>query len=179
MLAKLIHTIKQQKSGIIFMSKMVLIYAILAGIYDWYLVPHTQIDFYLIQEIINHSESLLRTLGYDLIKKSTLYPNLMGIKNSSGVIIGGPCDGLSLFILYSTFIFAFKGKWWMKIASIFIGVGIIHALNVLRVVSLALIVVYAPDQLDFHHSYTFTLFVYGVVFGLWMLRIKVYKWIKK
>ena len=67
----------------------------------------------------------------------------------------------------------------MKGLSILLGIGLIHALNVSRVVALALIVVYAPDQLDFHHSYTFTLFVYGVVFLLWILRIKIYKWIKK
>lgn len=179
MFTKLLATIKQQKNGIIFMSKMVLFYAILAGIYEWILIPYTQLDFYLIQTIITHSEILLQFLGYDLIEKSTLFPNLIGIKNSSGVIIGGPCDGLSLFILFSTFIFAFSGKWWMKIVSIVTGISIIHTLNVFRVVALALIVVNAPEQLDFHHSYTFTLFVYGVVFGLWMLRIKVYQWIKK
>lgn len=179
MLPNLKEKLSKQRSGIIFMVKMVLSYSILLGIYEWYLSPHTRIDFYIIQQIISQGEWILNILGYSTLNSDLNNPNLMGVSNSTGVIIGGPCDGLSLFILYSTFILSFSGKWWTKGISIIIGVGIIHLLNVLRVVALALIVVYAPSQLDFHHSYTFTLFVYGVVFSLWILRIKIYKWTQK
>jgi exosortase/archaeosortase family protein len=47
------------------------------------------------------------------------------------------------------------------------GLIIIHFLNVARVVGLALIVHYNEAWLSFNHDYTFTLVVYGVVFGLW------------
>tara|TARA_R110002049_G_scaffold41162_9_gene124386 strand:- start:5209 stop:5748 length:540 start_codon:yes stop_codon:yes gene_type:complete len=171
--------LRKNKSGVIFMLKMVGFYGALLGVYEWYLSPYTNIDYLLIQQIISQGEWVLQTLGYEILPSSAFEPNLMGIVNTSGVIIGGPCDGLSLFILYSTFVLAFTGKWWMKGISIIIGIGVIHILNVLRVVALAMVVMYAPDQLDFHHSYTFTLFVYGVVFALWMLRIKVYQWIRK
>jgi exosortase family protein XrtF len=169
----------QNKSGVVFMAKMIAIYSLLTGLYTWVLSPHTAIDRLLIQEIINQGVWVLHTLGYETLQDYTPGLYLMGIVNTSGVIIGGPCDGLSLFILYATFILAFTGKWWMKMLFIGVGIGIIHTLNVLRVVALAVIVLYAPDQLDFHHSYTFTLFVYGVVFAFWMLRIKIYQWIKK
>jgi exosortase family protein XrtF len=179
MLTKLAATYRENIQGFNFILKMVLVYAFFAAIYEWVLSPYTNIDHSLINIIINQSEWLLEQLGYDLLNNSSNTDHLMGIKGSSGVIIGGPCDGLSLFILYSTFIISFKGAWWSKSISIILGVGLIHCLNVLRVMALALIVVYAPDQLDFHHSYTFTLFIYGIVFGMWMIRIKVYQWTKK
>ncbi|MBR9832577.1 exosortase family protein XrtF [bacterium] len=170
---------QQNKEGFRFILKMIAIYAILSALYHWGLSPYTSIDSELIHIIIAQSEWILSGLGYELISNPSQAQFLMGIQGSSGVIIGGPCDGLSLFILYATFIFSFHGRWWMKGLSIAVGVIIIHSLNVLRVTALALIVVYAPDQLDFHHSYTFTLFVYGIVFLLWMWRIKIYQWIKK
>lgn len=173
------ETFSKNKSGLIFMLKMVGFYGSLLGIYEWYISPYSNIDYLLIQQIISQGEWVLQGLSYETITPSEMEPNLMGIINTSGVIIGGPCDGLTLFILYSTFILAFNGKWWMKIIFLVLGIVIIHFLNVLRVVALAVIVKNAPDHLDFHHSYTFTLFVYGVVFTLWMLRIKTYQWIKK
>ena len=179
MLSKLKDTYFQNKQGFHFIFKMVLAYGILSAIYEWVLSPYTSIDSGLIHIIIAQSEWILRWMGYELMHTPSQTQFLMGIQGSSGVIIGGPCDGLSLFILYATFILSFKGLWWMKGLSIAVGVIIIHSLNVLRVTALALIVVYAPDQLDFHHSYTFTLFVYGIVFLLWIWRIKIYKWIKK
>src|SRR5690606_9841133 len=99
----------------------------------------------------------------------------MGIEGTLGVVIGNPCDGLSLFILFSAFLIVFEGKWWFKAIFIIVGIVLIHFLNVVRVIALAVIVKYSPESLDFHHSYTFTLFVYLCIFLLWMLRIKIYK----
>ncbi|MEX2379242.1 MAG: archaeosortase/exosortase family protein, partial [Vicingaceae bacterium] len=125
--------------------------------------------------IIDTAEYGLVLLGYDLIASNSLYQYHMGIANTSGVIIGNPCDGLSLFILFTAFVAVFKGKWWFKAIFILLGILLIHILNVIRVIGLALVVKYAPDSLDFHHSYTFTLFVYAFIFLLWMFRIKVYQ----
>lgn len=168
--------LKTNKTAVLFVAKMLGAYLILQGLYDYVLSPYTAIDSQLIYAIIGAAEGILQGLGYELIEEATTgYQYHFGIEGTSGVVIGNPCDGLSLFILFTAFLIVFKGKWWFKLLFTGIGILMIHFLNVIRVVSLALIVKYYPESLDFHHSYTFTLFVYGCIFLLWMLRIKIYQ----
>ena len=176
----LIKTAKEffttNKRPLFFVLKMLGAYFLLQGLYDYVLSPYTAIDSQLIYAIIGTAEVILQALGYELIEEATSgYQYHFGIAGTSGVVIGNPCDGLSLFILFTAFLVVFKGKWWFKLLFTGIGILVIHLLNVIRVVSLALIVKYYPESLDFHHSYTFTLFVYGCIFLLWMLRIKIYQ----
>jgi len=163
------------KSTVLFILKLVGIYLVFQGLYDYVISPYTELDSILINSIISSAEFGLTTLGFDLLPKNSIYQYHMGIDGTSGVVIGNPCDGLSLFILYAAFLIVFNGKWHFKLIFSFVGIVVIHLLNVLRVMSLAMIVKYYPASLDFHHSYTFTLFVYSFIFLLWMLRIKIYK----
>lgn len=167
--------LSKNKPALLFVSKLLLIYLAFQLTYDYLVVPYTTLDYMLINSIIDSSESLLKLMGYSLIEKNQLYQYHMGIEGTNGIIIGNPCDGLSLFILFTAFLIVFKGKWWFKLIFTIGGVVLIHFLNVVRVVALALIVKYAPDSLDFHHSYTFTLFVYVCIFLLWVLRVKIYQ----
>ena len=172
---QIIDQFQKNKEAILFIAKLVFIYLLLQGLYDYIISPYTPIDKWLINSIISTAESGLAFLGYDLMQTSGIYQYHMGIEGTSGVVIGNPCDGLSLFILYAAFVIVFKGKWFTKLLFIIPGIAFIHLLNVGRVISLALIVKYYPHTLDFHHSYTFTLLVYAFTFLLWMLRIKVYQ----
>ena len=173
----LLANLKQNKKAILFVVSMLGIYLALQFLYDYVISPNTEVDSKLIGLIISQSESILQVLGFELLAPNPIYTAHMGIKDTVGVVIGNPCDGLSLFILFTSFLVVFNGKWWFKIIYILLGIGLIHILNVLRVVALALIVKYSPESLDFHHSYTFTLFIYSIIFLVWMLRIKIYsKW---
>lgn len=175
---KLSEWLKSNGKPISFVLKMLGVYLGLQLFYDYVIIPYTSLDFWLINSIIDTAELGLKALGYNLIPKNSLYQYHMGIEGTTGVVIGNPCDGLSLFILYSAFLLVFKGKWWIKLLFVSFGIILIHFLNVIRVIGLALVVKYSPESLDFHHSYTFTLFVYLFIFLLWMLRIKFFQ-IKK
>jgi exosortase family protein XrtF len=166
---------RENRSAVFFVLKLIGLYIGLQLIYDFVITPYTTLDSWLILQIISQAESILTFFGYELLEHNLYSTYHMGIKGTSGVVIGNPCDGLSLFILFAAFIVVFKGKWWVKL--LFVGVGIlfIHILNVLRVVALALVVKYHPEQLDFHHSYTFTLLVYAFIFLLWRWRIGIYR----
>lgn len=169
----------ENKEPILFVSKFLSIYFGLTLFYEFYIEPKTTIDESLIYLIIEQSEYILRTFNYELLKSNTLYPFHFGIKDTLGVIIGPPCNGIALFTLYLTFILVFKGKLLYKLAFGIAGIGIIHLMNLARVIALAFVVLYYPDMLDFHHKYTFTLFVYVVVFFMWFLRIRIYKKYKR
>lgn len=157
------------------MGKMCGLFLLLHGSYEYILSPYTGIDNWLINLIINQAEQLLVLMGYTLLEPNSMYTHHLGVLGSSGVVIGNPCDGLSLFILFVSFLAVFKGKIWFKTLFIGLGIVLIHFLNVGRVLALALIVVYSPESLDFHHKYSFTLFVYLVIFFLWYWRINIYK----
>ena len=175
MLQKIESSLLENKKAVLFVVKLVGIYLFWQGVYDYILTPYTPIDNWLINTIIGGAEWGLVQLGYDLMPANSVYHHHMGIQGTSGVIIGTPCDGLSLFILYTSFVLVFSGKWWTKLLFILPGIVFIHFLNVIRVIALALIVKYYPDTLDFHHSYTFTLFVYACIFLLWVFRINIYQ----
>lgn len=172
---QIVKQYKENKKAFGFVLKLLGIYLLLQAFYDFIISPFTPIDSWLINSIISTAQNGLSLLGYDLLTTSGEYQYHMGIAGTSGVVIGNPCDGLSLFILYSAFVIVFSGKWWAKLIFILPGIALIHLLNVGRVISLALIVKYYPDSLDFHHSYTFTLLVYSFTFLFWMLRIKVFQ----
>jgi len=166
---------KKNRAPIIFMLKLLGLFGFLTALYELYIIPHTDLDSKLIAVLISQAETILTVLGYELLEANPVWTSHFGIINTSGVVIGNPCDGLSLFILYVSFIAVFKGKWWFKIGSILFGVAFIHFLNLIRIVALALIVRYYPTWLDFHHSYTFTLIVYASIFFIWYLRINIYQ----
>jgi exosortase/archaeosortase family protein len=167
--------ILENKAPILFMSKMIGLFLIIHAIYEYLISPYTNLDKWLIGLIMSQAEWFIEFLGYQLLEPNSIYENHFGVLGSSGVVIGNPCDGLSLFILFSSFLIVFKGNKWFKSLFILSGIAIIHFLNVARVLTLALIVVYSPESLDFHHKYTFTLFVYLCIFLMWYFRIYIYK----
>lgn len=127
-------------------------------------------DLAVIGNLEDISTAILNLLGYKLISESQISSiRTIGIDGTHGIWIGDPCNGLVLFALFTGFVLAFPGPWKRKLWFIPLGIVTIHAINVVRVTALALIVYYYPDPevLDFNHTYTFTILVYGYVFSLW------------
>jgi exosortase/archaeosortase family protein len=91
------------------------------------------------------------------------------VSGTPGVEIGAPCDGLSLFALFAVFIAFFPGPVRNKLWFVPLGIIFLHGVNISRVISLAVIQSKYPEWLAFNHDYTFTVLVYGVVFGLWVV----------
>lgn len=172
---RIAHIIKENKAAIVFIAKLAAVFLFLYLFYEEILSVYTSVNDNLIGLIMQHSEKLLVLLGYNLLDSSGFYEHHIGIANTSGVVIGDPCNGMSLFILYSSFILVFKGRWWFKLICVFLGIFSIYFLNVLRIVALCIIVKYNPESLQFHHAYTFTLLVYAFIFLLWVVRIRLYQ----
>lgn len=138
-------------------------------LYELIIKPYTLIDEDLIALLINQSVYILKLFGY------TTYQNredqdmqLMGIDGSHPVWIGSPCNALTLIAFFALFVIAFPGNNKNKLWFIPVGIIIIHIVNLMRVMGLALINFYAPKHLEFNHTYTFTILVYSMIFSLWM-----------
>ena len=100
---------------------------------------------------------------------------LLEIKDSSLVCVGTGCSGVELFLIFAVFILLFKGRSSRFVWYIPLGIVLISILNIIRIIALSLIVVYAPEYLDFNHKYTFTLMVYGIIFLLWLIWAKKFQ----
>jgi exosortase family protein XrtF len=138
-------------------------------LYEWVVKPHTLIDEKLISLIIANASFVLNLLGFSVYQSvEDRNMQLIGIDGSHPIWIGSPCNALTLFMFFALFIIAFPGSMKRKLWFIPFGVIIIHVTNVLRVVALITINFYAPQYIEFNHTYTFTILVYGIIFLLWM-----------
>ena len=155
-----------------FLLKAVFLFLTWYFVYELWLHPQFSVDMAVIRNLEDLSSALLTALGYSLIPDSEV-PSMrtIGIDGTNGLWIGDPCNGLTLFALFTGFVIAYPGPVKKKLWYIPLGIICIHLLNVLRITALALIIYYFPDPevLDFNHTYTFTILVYAFVLCLWYL----------
>lgn len=155
----------QDKFISLFILKGVVLYLLWFMLYDNWLLKDGLVDHFLINHLVNSTSFLLQSFGYTVFE----YADAVGVDGTHGVLIGVPCNGLSLFALFAGFIIIFPGKWLYKLIYIPLGILLIHIINIFRLVGLALVVVYHPTSLEFNHKYTFTVIVYVFIFLLWII----------
>lgn len=146
-------------------------------LYEFYLKKNTLFDDWLIHQIVLPAEAGLRAIGYTTTDYSSVdqhFRSHIGIIDSFGVTVGAPCDGAPLLALFASFIVAFPGPWKHKWWFLICGGAAVHVFNIGRVMALAVIVHWNPEWLAFNHDYTFTLLIYGFVFGLWWVWIRYF-----
>jgi exosortase family protein XrtF len=137
--------------------------------YEFYIIPRTQLDEKIISNIVYFSEKILRFFSHDTYASTDdLNMQMIGVDGAHPVWIGRPCNGLSVIAIFCIFILVFPGKMTHKFWFIPSGILIIHFINIFRVCALATISYYKPEYLNFNHTYTFTILVYGLIFLLWM-----------
>jgi exosortase family protein XrtF len=146
-----------------------LTYLVLYLIHQFLVKRYSLYDQKFIGTIIIGAEDILNLLGYKTFKRlQDLDFQIVGIDGSNGVWVGSNCNAISLFMLFIVFIVWYPGHQKAKFWFIPFGIVTIHILNILRIVALAMISYYAPEWLDFNHTYTFTFLVYAYIFFLWM-----------
>ena len=94
---------------------------------------------------------------------------LLYFQNRAVARIVEGCNGVSVIILFVSFVLAFSGNLKNTLLFIFGGSLIIYILNVLRIVVLTVLIYYFPEQLHLLHGVLFPLIIYGLVFILWVI----------
>ena len=146
-----------------------LFYIIWFVTYEFYIIPKTQLDEKIISNIVFFSEKILRFFSHDTYASTDdLNLQMIGVDGAHPVWIGRPCNGISVIAIFCVFILVFPGKLIHKFWYVPLGIILIHFINILRVCALASISYYKPEYLQFNHTYTFTVIVYGLIFLLWM-----------
>lgn len=148
-----------------FLFKVVGIYLLWYVIYELWLLPDGRLDQWLTTNIVAVSAGVLDSLGYDFYATG----RWIGIEESAGVYLVDGCSGISAIGLFVGFVMAYPGAWVPRIAFVFIGIGIIYLVNILRIVVLTITQVKAPELFTVTHDYSTTAIFYLVIFLLWVI----------
>lgn len=155
-------------------------YLLLAVSYKLYL------EYYASSEIIPdpittlvalQSEAILQTIGYDTftipyLKNESIR---LALNNRFVVRVNEGCNGISVLILFTSFVLAFFSGWKKTILFLFAGTVLIYVLNILRIVLITMGIYHYPQYTDLLHDILFPVFIYGVVFSLWIVWVKQYR----
>lgn len=131
---------------------------------------------YLTHLVAVQSEAVVDALGYDSSLRSGFPEGTMHLlingKFVARIIEG--CNAISIIILFSSFMLAFFGKVKTTLFFLFSGAVIIYVTNILRIALMAIGIYELPHQAYFLHAIAFPLVIYGAVFILWVLWIRIY-----
>ncbi len=135
----------------------------------------------LTQLVAWQSGDLMQSLGYD-VEVVMHYTGLSMKLVVNDVFLAGiveGCNSASIIILFASFILAFFGKPLITFFYLFAGSVIIYSINILRIVILSIGIYEYPQYSGFLHSVFFPLAIYGTVFILWIIWVRIYsKWKK-
>lgn len=161
-------------------------YFLFSSLYNWFLLIYdteNPVPDPLTQLVARQSGSVMQGIGYEDVEVVMHYTGLsMKLMVDdyflAGIVEG--CNSASIIILFVSFILAFFGKTTSTLLYIFAGSVIIYAINILRIVILAVSIIEYPDYSDFMHTVFFPLAIYGTVFILWLIWVRIYsRWRKQ
>lgn len=144
-------------------------------LYYFVIQKYTSLDMLVIDTTLQTSKAILNTFGYT----SFIEGRVLRIAGTSGLWVGDNCNAVALFALFSGFIISFPGNIKSKLWFIPAGIILVFIMNCLRMVFLAIIDTYSRAWTEFNHTYTFTILIYGFIFGLWMFWVNRYSYVKK
>lgn len=152
-----------------FLLNVLFFYVLWYCVYELWLHPIDVVDLWIVKETMSIARHILDFMGFVTFGREA---RLIGIDGTPGLWMGDNCDSIELCAIFTGFITAFPGFWRHKLWYIPVGWVLITFMNILRVVALAIIQLhYSRKWLDFNHTYTFTILVYGFIFFLWFFWI--------
>jgi exosortase family protein XrtF len=174
----------QYRSFFIFLFKFVGVYILLSLLYGWYLNQFISTKFEVdgfTRLVAYHTKFVLEFFNYKII----LAPHLsepsfnVWVNNQLVVRILEGCNAASVLILFISFVVSFSSKFFKTAVFIFLGIVLIHILNIIRITLLTLGLIYYPEYESILHDIVFPLFIYGVVFGLWVIWVNNFSFYAK
>jgi exosortase family protein XrtF len=146
---------------------MIVLYQLYLNLFD---NARFEVDAFT-QLVANESGSALNFFDYKIVLKphDSESSVRMYLDNVAIVRIIEGCNAVSVMILFTAFIIAFSAQFLQTTLYILFGIFLIHVLNVLRIVLLTMGLIHFKAYQYLMHDIVFPLFIYGVVFGLWVI----------
>ena len=131
---------------------------------------------YFTHLVAKQSEALISSFGYNaqiLPHQSELFMKLIVNDAYLARIVEG-CNAIGIIILFASFVLSFFGKLKLTLLYLLAGAVIVYAMNIIRIAILAIGIYEYPEYTDFLHSIIFPLIIYGTVFMLWLIWVRIY-----
>jgi len=154
------------------------VYLILSMIYGVYLNFSEGGNYkpdYITHLVARQSSSLISEFGYDaevVTHESMTSMKLYIDQQFLARIIEG-CNAISIIILFIAFIVAFSERLKKTLLFIFAGAVLIYGFNIIRITILAIAIYRYPQYEKILHEVVFPGFIYGLVFLLWMIWVRM------
>ncbi len=161
-----------------------LVYILLSVVYKLYLQYSDGSKFYpdyFTNLVSIQSEALLNSIGYHAqVLPHPNEPSMKVVLNDMFLarIIEG-CNGISVIILFLSFIVAFSGKLKTTFFYILSGSVLIYVVNLIRIVLLTIGIYHYPEYEDVLHTVIFPAIIYGLVFLLWIFWVNRFSKLNK
>lgn len=84
------------------------------------------------------------------------------------------CNSISVIILFTSFVLSFFSNIKSTLLFIVAGAVIIYVMNVVRIALLTVGIYEYPQYAEFMHSILFPLIIYGTVFVLWIIWVRIF-----
>lgn len=122
------------------------------------------------------SKTLIESLGYTA--QIIPHPNEPSMKlflnNYFLVRIVEGCNSISIIILFISFVLSFFSNYRNTLLYILGGAVIVYSMNVIRIAILSIGIYEYPAHAEFLHSIVFPLIIYGTVFILWIIWVRIF-----
>ena len=125
-------------------------------------------QFMAVQVFIPSSWIVEHIIGYDIRTLNTT----MYFPNNNWLEVNGSCSGLKQFYQWIILMVLFPGPWKQKLWYIPMGIVVIHLINIMRIVILAIIMEVAPDYWHISHDWILRPFFYVVIFVMWVIWVE-------
>ncbi len=169
---------KKYKTVIRFVVLFLGTYLVLSVLYSFYLsVSNSNIyppDF-VTNLVAKQSNALINGFGYqaEVIPHETETSMKLIINQLYLAKIVEGCNAISIIILFIAFIISFAEKFKKTFLFIIAGIVLIYSVNVLRISVLAIALYKYPQYSETLHGVVFPAIIYGMVFILWMIWVKI------
>lgn len=176
----MLKLIKKYKKVLRFIFVFLGSYFLFSSAYNAFLLFYEQnqpVPDILTRLVAYQSADVIHALGYENVEVVMHYTGLSMKLMVEGYFLAGiveGCNSASIIILFISFVLAFFGKTSTTILYIFAGSVLIYATNILRIVILSISILEYPQYSDFMHTVFFPLAIYGKVFLLWLLWIRIF-----
>ena len=97
----------------------------------------------------------------------------MFFPNGAGITINESCVGDKQILQLALLLLVYPGKWRYKLWFIPLGMVIVHATNILRIVLLSLVAIWRPGWMETAHDTVLRGMFYLVIFGVWLSFVKL------
>lgn len=154
-------------------------YFILSLFYNIYLELSTSGKYYpdfFTYIVALQTEAFIETLGYSAkILPHPQEPSMKLFLNDNFLVrIVEGCNSISIIILFSSFVLSFFSKLKTTVFFILAGAAIIYVMNIIRIAILTIGIYRFPSRADLLHNIIFPLIIYGTVFILWVVWVRIF-----